>query len=248
MTDALINLARECGATAYASPESDVPSRFAFTPDQLATFVSRLSGEGEVKWRKAVQEAYGWLWHVNNEPMAPVPMWSPEQAAYEARKNLRDLLTKEQRGEAINAVAGLLHNKTNAVRQLAQPTGPASRAAQPTDAEILSCMGDKQPVRHHHGAAVFEYRLFGLIKFARAVLALAAGIPAPAGSDADGEAFRTAAKFGMTLRFDGVCRAQSGMYGEPIVYKMVNGSDRAACMREAVSRAAADMAGAKETK
>jgi hypothetical protein len=67
-----------------------------------------------LEWKKAVQEAYGWLWHVNNEPTAPVPMWSPEQAAYEARKNLRDLLTKDERGEAINAVSGMLENKARA--------------------------------------------------------------------------------------------------------------------------------------
>ena len=52
-----------------------------------------------------MQEAYGWLWHTNNEPMAPVPMWSPEQAAYQARKCLRELLTTAERGEAINAIA-----------------------------------------------------------------------------------------------------------------------------------------------
>lgn len=46
-----------------------------------------------------------------------------------------------------------------------------------TDEQILSCMGEKRPVRQHHGAAVFEYRLFGLIDFARAVLKFAA--PAP---------------------------------------------------------------------
>ncbi len=59
----------------------------------------------EALWRKAVQEAYGWLWHVNNEPMAPIPMWPPERAAYEARKCLRDLLTTAERGEAINVIS-----------------------------------------------------------------------------------------------------------------------------------------------
>jgi hypothetical protein len=52
--------------------------------------------------------AYGYLWHVNNEPAAPIPMYSPERAAYEARKILRDLMTHEQRGVAINKVAALL--------------------------------------------------------------------------------------------------------------------------------------------
>jgi hypothetical protein len=55
-------------------------------------------------WLRAVSLAYGHLWNVNNEPMAPVPMYSPEKAAYEARKALRELLTHEQRGAAINEV------------------------------------------------------------------------------------------------------------------------------------------------
>ena len=61
-----------------------------------------------LEWQKAVMEAYGHLWHVNNEPAAPIPMRSPEKAAYEARKCLRELLTKEERGEAINAVGQLI--------------------------------------------------------------------------------------------------------------------------------------------
>ena len=51
----------------------------------------------------AARTAYGHLWHVNNEPMAPIPIYTPEKAAYAARKVLRDLLTSEQRGDAINA-------------------------------------------------------------------------------------------------------------------------------------------------
>lgn len=70
---------------------------------EAATEIERL--------RAAMALAYGYLWHVNNEPMAPVPLYSPEKAAYEARKVLRDLLTYEQRGEAINRVRELLvHN------------------------------------------------------------------------------------------------------------------------------------------
>lgn len=82
--------------------------------DQLAALSQEGGQAGAVvplEWMKAVQEAYGWLWHVNNEPMAPVSPLPPVQAAYEARKGIRDLLTMEQRGEAINAVRGLLENK-----------------------------------------------------------------------------------------------------------------------------------------
>lgn len=60
--------------------------------------------------RLAISTAYGHLWHVNNEPGTP-NQHSPERAAFDARKILRDLLTHEQRGEAINRVRELLvHN------------------------------------------------------------------------------------------------------------------------------------------
>ena len=50
------------------------------------------------------------MWHVNNEPGTP-NQHSHERAAFDARKILRDLLTHEQRGEAINRVRELLvHN------------------------------------------------------------------------------------------------------------------------------------------
>jgi hypothetical protein len=62
------------------------------------------------EWRKAVQEAYGWLWHINNEPLSPAPLLSEGKAAYQARKALRELLTSAERGEAINAVTATIDN------------------------------------------------------------------------------------------------------------------------------------------
>ena len=59
------------------------------------------------KLRAAVATAYGYLWHVNNEPGTP-NQYPPERAAYEARKVLRDLMTQEQRGNAINKVREVL--------------------------------------------------------------------------------------------------------------------------------------------
>lgn len=54
--------------------------------------------------------AYGLLWHVNAGMDAPgiVPSMTPEKAAHEARKALRDLMTKEQRGDGINAARAML--------------------------------------------------------------------------------------------------------------------------------------------
>lgn len=56
-------------------------------------------------------------------------------------------------------------------------------------------------------------------------------------ADPDGEAFRTAARLGLTLRFYGGC-AQSSIPGTPSAYEVVAGHDRATAMREAVERAA----------
>jgi len=57
--------------------------------------------------REAVKTAYGYLWHVNNEPGTP-NQYAPERAAYEARKVLREHLTKDERGEGINAARAAL--------------------------------------------------------------------------------------------------------------------------------------------
>jgi hypothetical protein len=83
----------------------------AFTAETMLSF--RAAGVAEAlakqaaeveRLREAIATAYGHLWHVNNEPMAPVPLRSPEAAAYAARKALRDLLTTNERGAAINRV------------------------------------------------------------------------------------------------------------------------------------------------
>ena len=58
--------------------------------------------------RSAIASAYGYLWCVNNEPDTP-RQYPPERAAYAARKALRELLTPEQRGAAINEAVTKVH-------------------------------------------------------------------------------------------------------------------------------------------
>lgn len=72
--------------------------------DRIEADAAKLEGlRAEVEALKAkIASAYGYLWLVNNDPDAP-HQYPPERAAYEARKCLRDTLTKEQRGEGINA-------------------------------------------------------------------------------------------------------------------------------------------------
>ncbi len=63
------------------------------------------------KLRDALKLAYGHLWHVNTEPMAPVPMRSYEDAAFAARRILMGALTNDERGDAINQVRKLLNDQ-----------------------------------------------------------------------------------------------------------------------------------------
>jgi hypothetical protein len=56
---------------------------------------------------EAIATAYGYLWHVNNEPGTP-NQYPPERAAYEARKLLRDQMTHEKRGDGINRARELM--------------------------------------------------------------------------------------------------------------------------------------------
>jgi len=60
-----------------------------------------------IELREKIAVAYGYLWHVNNEPGTPC-QYPPERAAYEARKILRDTMTHEQRGDGINAARELM--------------------------------------------------------------------------------------------------------------------------------------------
>lgn len=60
--------------------------------------------------RERVARAYGLLWHVNAGIDAPwgTPSLTPERAAMESRKVLRDMLTSEQRGDGINAARDIM--------------------------------------------------------------------------------------------------------------------------------------------
>ncbi|UIS65513.1 hypothetical protein [Acidovorax phage AP1] len=92
---------------------------------------------------------------------------------------------------------------------------------------------------------------FCLFLWARGeVIAAAPHAPAAAvasAEDADGVAFRTAARLGLTLRMYGSC-AQSSVPGSPSAYEVVTGDDPAAAMREAVARAEAVIAAGGEAQ
>lgn len=82
----------------YTSPPNaaDMGAEYANTNDVLQSAHDAMM--------HAIESAYGHLWHVNNEPGTPQPDYSPEKAAYAARRFLRDQLTHEQRGLAINRI------------------------------------------------------------------------------------------------------------------------------------------------
>ncbi len=64
--------------------------------------------------RHLIGTAYAFLWCVNNEPGTPVAIYTPERAAYEARKLLRDTMTHEQRGHYINQVLPIVRGEAGA--------------------------------------------------------------------------------------------------------------------------------------
>lgn len=112
------------GFREWLVPDGGPTGRIAKARAALRAAVESLAAPAGDEWRKAVALAYGHLWHVNNEPAAPIPMRSPETAAYEARKALRELLTHEERGNAINEVGALIGRYTkdeDAARQRVQP-------------------------------------------------------------------------------------------------------------------------------
>ena len=59
----------------------------------------------------AIALAYGHLWCINTEHGTPAPMRIPEAAAHDARIILLDLITKEQRGNGIDAARAELRGK-----------------------------------------------------------------------------------------------------------------------------------------
>lgn len=58
--------------------------------------------------REGMHIAYGYLWHINCEPAAPIKTYSPLAASNAARRALRELMDSEERGKAINKVSELL--------------------------------------------------------------------------------------------------------------------------------------------
>lgn len=123
MSDELVearssNLSAELRNPAY-NDESDGHVRLR-AADEIDRLTERLAGAyasvnllTEMLEAKAPQEArglqdkisraYGYLWHVNNSGVGF--QFSPEKAAHMARRVLRDTLTHEQRGNAINMAA-----------------------------------------------------------------------------------------------------------------------------------------------
>lgn len=87
--------------------------------------------------KAAVKLAYGHLWHVNNEPAAPIAIYDTEKAAYAARRQLRGLLTSQERGDAINHV-GLLIGRYEAEGKNDAELDLDSNAAKPEQQRELA--------------------------------------------------------------------------------------------------------------
>lgn len=96
--DALANLEHDN----YERSHKGYENRQADVAMIRAALAAQKAGDGDAL-REAVKIAYGYLWHVNNEPGTP-NQYAPERAAYKARIVLREQLTKDERGEGINVV------------------------------------------------------------------------------------------------------------------------------------------------
>lgn len=88
----------------WCSPENANKEMDSTLAIAIAKEVAALTAE-LAEARERVAKAYGLLWHVNAGIDAPcsTPSLTPERAAMESRKVLRDMLTSEQRGDGINA-------------------------------------------------------------------------------------------------------------------------------------------------
>ena len=71
--------------------------------DELTDAVSMVSdlATNIEKMVDATALAYGILWHINTDPVAPIQVFSPEQAACKSRQILREQLNKRIRGDGI---------------------------------------------------------------------------------------------------------------------------------------------------
>jgi hypothetical protein len=81
-----------------------VTTSYAEARSALCVEANKLTAPHTVNQRllDAVMQAYGILWNINTEPMAPIPLVDPEKAAAKARLILKETLSHEQRGTAIN--------------------------------------------------------------------------------------------------------------------------------------------------
>ena len=101
------DLAMQARAAALEEAALLVESRCDM-PEELAA-IERLKAAAQAAMpvapaaREAIATAYAYLWCVHTTPRT-LRQYPPERAAHEARKLLRDMLTKEERGEAINRV------------------------------------------------------------------------------------------------------------------------------------------------
>jgi len=94
-------------AEGFFAEEKRLNLRILGTPEEARAALD--SKDAEIaRLKSTIAKAYGYLWCVNCEPGTP-RQYPPERAAYAARKELRDLLTKEQRGAAINAAVQEVH-------------------------------------------------------------------------------------------------------------------------------------------
>lgn len=93
-----------------AAPTPEAQPQGANPGSSTPTSEGQTSEAGQGVDTQAAERAYGYLWHANHPEDIPpgTPHFTPDRSCIEARKELRDLLTREQRGRGINWVRQML--------------------------------------------------------------------------------------------------------------------------------------------
>jgi len=115
-TDDRINqLADEALARLHeAGPIWDAePARRAIEALRAAALGVQGTGERETSILAAVRLAYGYLWSINTEPLAPIPLLTPDRAATHARLTLLAVMTRSDQRAGIEAARAALAGKAD---------------------------------------------------------------------------------------------------------------------------------------
>lgn len=96
-SEILIDGANASATRAWAERDA-IKAQLDDLPESQAEMLSEIK-----TLKKAISLAYGHLWHINTEMLAPMTLYPPNIAASAARRSLLAVMTTTEKGNAINA-------------------------------------------------------------------------------------------------------------------------------------------------